>query len=547
MLAAPNLTVDPQLPIAAHQAEIAALIMAHQVVIVAGETGSGKTTQLPKIALALGRRSIGHTQPRRIAARGVATRLAAETGTALGDLVGYQVRFTAETSQQTRLKVMTDGILLAEIAHDKQLRRYDTIIVDEAHERSLNIDFLLGYLKRLLPQRPDLKVIITSATIDTARFAAHFWDAPVVEVSGRGYPIEVRYDPIGDKDQADAIVAALRKLPPDFDTLVFLAGEREIRDAATAVEAARLRGTTVLPLFARLSLAEQTRVFAPHDGRRVVLATNVAETSLTVPGIKAVIDPGFARISRYSSRTKVQRLPIEPISRASADQRAGRCGRVAPGVCVRLYSEEDYLARPAFTEPEILRTNLASVILAMTQAHLGDVAGFPFLDAPDARRVADGVRLLTELGAVVQRPHGLELTRIGRQLATLPIDPALARVVVAGGERGCLREAVIVASALSLQDVRERPLDHREVADAMHARFAAGSDGDIGAWLRLWSYLGEQQRDLTGNQFRKRCAAEFISFKRVREWQDLVSQLRAITRTMKLHANAHPAEPEQVL
>ena len=544
---APDLTVDPSLPIAAHQAEIAALIMGHQVVIVAGETGSGKTTQLPKIALALGRQHIGHTQPRRIAARSVAARLAAETGTTLGDLIGYQVRFTAETSVITRLKVMTDGILLAEIAHDKELRRYDTIIIDEAHERSLNIDFLLGYLKQLLPKRPDLKVIITSATIDTARFAAHFWDAPVVEVSGRGYPIDVRYDPVGDKDQADAIVAALRTLPPGDDTLVFLAGEREIRDAATAIEAAHLRDTTVLPLFARLSLAEQSRVFAPHTGRRVVLATNVAETSLTVPGIRAVIDPGFARISRYSSRTKVQRLPIEPVSRASADQRAGRCGRVAPGVCVRLYSEDDYLTRPAFTEPEILRTNLASVILAMTQARLGDIAGFPFLDSPDARLVADGVRLLNELGAIVQRPHGLALTKIGRQLAELPIDPALARIVVAGGQRGCLREAVIVASAMSIQDVRERPLDHREAADQMHARFGVGSSGDIGAWLELWRYVGDLQRDLSGNQLRKRCAAEFLSFKRVREWQDLVSQLRSITRSMKLHANSRPAEPEQVL
>ena len=589
LASATNLTVDPSLPIAAHQAEIAALIMGHQVVIVAGETGSGKTTQLPKIVLALGRGSIGHTQPRRIAARSVATRLAAETGTQLGDLVGYQVRFVAETSQQTRLKVMTDGILLAEIAHDKQLRRYDTIIIDEAHERSLNIDFLLGYLKQLLPKRPELKVIITSATIDTARFAAHFWDAPVVEVSGRGYPIEVRYDPVGDKDQAEAIVAALRTLPPDYDTLVFLAGEREIRDAATAVEAAHLKDTTVLPLFARLTLAEQSRVFSAHEGRRVVLATNVAETSLTVPGIRAVIDPGFARISRYSSRTKVQRLPIEPVSQASANQRAGRCGRVAPGVCVRLYTEDDYLARPAFTEPEILRTNLASVILAMIQARLGDVAGFPFLDAPDARHVADGVRLLTELGAIVAKPKGMELTKTGRQLAQLPIDPALARVVVAGGDRGCLREAIVVASALSIQDVRERPLDHREVADALHARFGSDAalsqagapalpepdtgparitvhtgwgdykgggrrpgetpapEGDVGAWLRLWDYLGELQRDLGNSQFRKRCAAEFISYARVREWQDLVSQLRGVTKGMKLHANARPAAPEQVV
>jgi len=544
-----DFSIDPELPIAAHQAEIAALILHHQVTIVAGETGSGKTTQLPKICLALRRQSIGHTQPRRIAARSVATRIAAETRTALGELVGYQVRFTTQASTQTRLKVMTDGILLAEIAHDRKLQRYDTIIIDEAHERSLNIDFLLGYLKQLLPNRPDLKVIITSATIDTACFAAHFWDAPIIEVSGRGYPIETRYTPAGDRDQVDAIVEALRKLPPTHDTLVFLAGEREIRDTATAITAARLPNTEVLPLFARLSLAEQTRVFAPHSQRRVVLATNVAETSLTVPGIRAVIDPGFARISRYSARTKVQRLPIEPISRASADQRAGRCGRIAPGTCVRLYSEDDYQARPEFTEPEILRTNLASVILSMTQARLGAMVDFPFIDAPDRRRVADGVRLLTELGAVTERPTGLRLTPIGRQLVHLPIDPALARIVVAGSERGCLREAIIVASALSIQDVRERPLEHREAADTMHARFGDEdkTGGDIAAWLRLWRYLRDAQRDMTGNQFRKLCAREFISYRRVREWQDLVSQLRAITRTMKLHPKATPAPVERVI
>ena len=543
----PNLTIDPSLPIAAHQAEIAALLLAHPVVVVAGETGSGKTTQLPKIALAIGRERIGHTQPRRIAARAVATRLAEETGTRLGDLVGFQVRFTTQATEQTRLKIMTDGILLAEIAHDRQLRRYDTIIIDEAHERSLNIDFLLGYIKQLLPQRPDLKVIITSATIDTERFSHHFGDAPVVEVSGRGYPIEIRYAPAGDRDQTDAIVAALRSLPQGDDTLVFLAGEREIRDTATAIGAARLRDTEVLPLFARLSLAEQTRVFTPHTGRRVVLATNVAETSLTVPGIRCVIDPGFARISRFSARAKVQRLPIEPISRASADQRAGRCGRVSPGICVRLYSEDDYIARPEFTEPEILRTNLASVILAMTQARLGPVAGFPFLDAPDRRRVAEGVRLLTELGAVTEEPHGLRLTAIGRQLAQLPIDPALARIVVAGSKLGCLREATILAAALSIPDVRERPLDHRELADAAHARFGGPDGGDIGATLRLWRYLGDAQRDLSGNQFRKLCGTEFINYLRVREWQDLVSQLRAVTRTMKLHANSAPVPVEQVV
>ena len=552
----PDLAVDPSLPIAAHQAEIAALILGSQVVVVAGETGSGKTTQLPKICLALGRRRIGHTQPRRIAARSVAARLAAETGTTLGGYIGYQVRFTAESDRSTRLKVMTDGILLAEIAHDRLLRRYDTIIIDEAHERSLNIDFLLGYIKQLCPKRPDLKVIITSATIDTARFSQHFGGAPVVEVSGRGYPIEHRYEPIGDKDQADAIVEALRSLPP-HDTLVFLAGEREIRDAAAAIDGARLRDTHVLPLYARLTMEEQARVFAPHEGRRVVLATNVAETSLTVPGIRCVIDPGFARIARYSARAKVLRLPIEPVSRASADQRAGRCGRVAPGICVRLYSEDDYLARPAFTEPEILRTNLASVILAMIQARLGDIADFPFVDPPDRRHVDDGVRLLTELGAVTGDPGHLRLTRIGRRLAELPIDPALARIVIEGDNRSCLREAVIIAAALSVPDVRERPFEHRAEADAAHARFASDAatedqpspdgGGDIAATLRLWRYLADAQRDLSGSQFRKLCRHEYLNYLRVREWQDLVSQLRGVARSLKMHATAEPAPIEAVL
>ncbi|MCL2653201.1 MAG: ATP-dependent RNA helicase HrpA [Propionibacteriaceae bacterium] len=589
----PNLTVDPSLPIAAHQAEIAALILGYPVVIVAGETGSGKTTQLPKIALALGRQNIGHTQPRRIAARSVASRIAEETGTQLGELVGYQVRFVAQTGRATQLKVMTDGILLAEIAHDPLLRHYDTIIVDEAHERSLNIDFLLGFLKQLLERRDDLKVIITSATIDTQRFSRHFGNAPIVEVSGRGYPIEVRYQPVGDADQPDAIVKALRTLPPNDDTLVFLAGEREIRDAAATIEGARLRDTHVLPLYARLTMDEQARIFAPHEGRRVVLATNVAETSLTVPGIRCVIDPGFARIARYSARAKVQRLPIEPISRASADQRAGRCGRVAPGICVRLYSQEDYESRPLFTEPEILRTNLASVILAMTQARLGDIADFPFVDAPDRRHVDEGVRLLAELGAITGGPGDLRLTRIGRRLAELPIDPALARIILEGDARGCLREAIVIAAGLSVPDVRERPFEKREAADISHARFASdealvagvavpepvatpaeparitvhtgwgayrkkgsqkeapppatGTGGDVGAMLRLWAYLGDAQRDLNGSQFRKLCQREFFSYMRVREWQDLVSQLRNLARGMKMHAHAEPAPIDDVL
>ena len=424
-------------------AEITQAIADHQVVIVAGETGSGKTTQLPKMCLDLGRQSIGHTQPRRIAARTVAERIAEELNTTIGDLVGYQVRFTRKASKTTRLKVMTDGVLLAEIRHDRDLRRYDTIILDEAHERSLNIDFLLGYLKSLLPRRSDLKIVITSATIDTERFAAHFSPsdgvgAPIIEVSGRTFPVEVRYRPLladGEADQVGGIIDAIRELSGlgAGDILVFLSGEREIRDAADAIVALKLSSTEVLPLYARLSAAEQHRVFAPHAGRRIVLATNVAETSLTVPGIRYVIDTGLARISRYSARTKVQRLPIEPISQASANQRAGRCGRVAPGTCIRLYGEEDFAGRPPFTEPEILRTNLASVILQMTAAELGDIATFPFVDAPDNSQIKDGLRLLTELGAISEaasrtRPR---LTTIGRRLAALPIDPRLGRMLLA--------------------------------------------------------------------------------------------------------------------
>jgi ATP-dependent helicase HrpA len=556
--------IDPSLPIAAHAAEIAALVAAHPVVIVAGETGSGKTTQLPKICLNLGRRHIGHTQPRRVAARSVAARIALELGEPLGETVGYQVRFTRATSATTQLKVMTDGILLAEIGRDRRLKRYDTIIVDEAHERSLNIDFLLGYLKRLLPQRPDLKVIITSATIDTARFSAHFDDAPVVEVSGRSYPVEVRYRPLDGEDQAAAIVRAIKELRggpchPERqrraqndlsrgDILVFLSGEREIKDAAKAIQGAKFPDVEVLPLFARLSLAEQDRVFTPHAGQRVVLATNVAETSLTVPGVRSVIDAGTARISRYSARTKVQRLPIEPVSQASANQRAGRCGRVAPGVCIRLYSEEDYLARPEFTEPEILRTNLAAVILQMAAARLGDIADFPFVEAPDRSHVTDGLRLLQELGAIEDRSGDVTLTAVGRHLAALPVDPRLGRMMVEGARRGCLKEVITLVAALSIQDVRERPADRREEADTLHARFAEEeSPDDFATLLNLWRYLRQRRRELGSNQFKRLCQREYLNYLRVREWQDLVTQLRDLAKELKLKLNAHPGDHADIL
>ena len=568
MMDAVHLTFDDALPISAAVEEIAATIAAHQVVVVAGETGSGKTTQLPKICLLAGRQRIGHTQPRRIAARSVAERMAEELRSPLGDVVGYQVRFTARTSRQTRVKVMTDGILLAEISHDRDLRRYDTLIIDEAHERSLNIDFLLGYLKQLLPRRPDLKVIVTSATIDTARFSAHFDDAPVIEVSGRTYPVEVRYRPLvgegrPDRDLVDGICDAVTELVtdgPDGDILVFCSGERDIRDAAEAIEGLQLRFTEVLPLYARLTAAEQHRVFTPHPGRRIVLATNVAETSLTVPGIRSVVDPGFARISRYSARTKVQRLPIEAVSQASANQRAGRCGRVAPGVCIRLYSEEDFAARPEFTEPEILRTNLASVILQMADAKLGDIAGFPFVEAPDAAQIGDGMRLLRELGAITEgsaaRRGGLvRLTEVGRKLARLPVDPRLGRMLVEAERQGCLREVEAIVAGLAIQDVRERPADAQDKADAAHRRFwAPVADGeqatpdgsDIAALLRLWRYLRERRRGLSGNAFRRLCRDEYLHFLRVREWQDLHTQLRQLGKDLGMNRNTEPAPLDKV-
>ncbi|MGW4848189.1 ATP-dependent RNA helicase HrpA [Nocardia brasiliensis] len=565
--AVPQIRYPEQLPVTQRRDDIAAAIAAHQVVIVAGETGSGKTTQIPKICLELGRGirgTIGHTQPRRLAARTVAERIAEELGTELGDVVGYTVRFTDHASDRTLIKLMTDGILLAEIQRDRLLRRYDTIIIDEAHERSLNIDFLLGYLKQLLPRRPDLKVIITSATIDPELFARHFADekgtpAPIVEVSGRSYPVELRYRPLSlelpgadeddedttvvDRDPVDAIGDAVTELfaEGDGDVLVFLSGEREIRDAADALRDLKLPRTEILPLYARLSTAEQHRVFAPHPGRRVVLATNVAETSLTVPGIRYVIDPGTARISRYSMRTKVQRLPIEKVSQASARQRAGRCGRVADGICIRLYAEDDFEARPAFTEPEILRTNLAAVILQMTALGLGDIENFPFVEAPDRRAIRDGIALLEELGALGRRTdgksgpetrtddYGLTLTPIGRDMAQLPVDPRMARMLVEAHGTGCLAEVLIIVAALSIQDVRERPAEHQQAADTKHARFVV-EGSDFLAYLRLWDYLTEQRKSLSSNQFRRMCREEFLHYLRIREWQDLHGQLRTITR-----------------
>ena len=553
----PALRYPAELPVSQRKDEIAAAIRDHQVVIVAGETGSGKTTQLPKICLELGRGvtgQIGHTQPRRIAARTVAERIASELGTELGTTVGYKVRFTDTSSDSTLVKVMTDGILLTEMRRDRQLRHYDTLIIDEAHERSLNIDFILGYLKRLLPRRPDLKVIITSATIDPQRFSEHFKElgAPVIEVSGRTYPVEVRYRPLADpddpeeepKDQVQGILDAVTELSAvgPGDILVFLSGEREIRDTADALDG--LAGLEVLPLYARLSAAEQHRVFdrkpgqANHFSRRVVLATNVAETSLTVPGITYVVDPGTARISRYSQRTKVQRLPIEPISQASANQRTGRCGRTSDGVCIRLYTEEDYESRPEFTDPEILRTNLASVILQMAALDLGDMAEFPFVEPPESKNIADGVRLLEELGAFSpghEPGRGrTRLTEVGRRLSRLPVDPRLGRMILEAGRNGCAREVLIITAALSIIDPRERPADARQAADEMHARFAEPGS-DFLAFLNLWDYLRERQSQLSASAFRRLCRREYLHYLRVREWQDVYGQLRQAAADLGIH------------
>ncbi|MDX3549438.1 ATP-dependent RNA helicase HrpA [Streptomyces europaeiscabiei] len=554
----PAVSYPEQLPVSQRKDDIAAAIRDHQVVIVAGETGSGKTTQIPKICMELGRGvrgMIGHTQPRRIAARTVAERVAEELRTPLGEAVGWKVRFTDQVNPDaTFVKLMTDGILLAEIQTDGELRAYDTIIIDEAHERSLNIDFLLGYLAQLLPKRPDLKVVITSATIDPERFSRHFGDAPIVEVSGRTYPVEVRYRPLleeevddADRDQITAICDAVEELQGEGkgDILVFLSGEREIRDTADALIKKQYRFTEVLPLYARLSHAEQHRVFQPHTGRRIVLATNVAETSLTVPGIKYVIDPGFARISRYSHRTKVQRLPIEAISQASANQRKGRCGRTSDGVCIRLYSEDDFEARPEFTDAEILRTNLASVILQMTAAGLGDIEKFPFIDPPDHRNIRDGVQLLQELGALdpAQKDVRKRLTPMGRKLSQLPVDPRLARMVVEADKNGCAREVMVIAAALSIQDPRERPADKQAQADQQHARFK-DETSDFLAYLNLWRYVREQQKERGSSSFRRMCKQEYLNFLRIREWQDIYSQLRTVAKQMDIHPSEDDA-PEQ--
>ncbi len=604
--AVPLLTYPPDLPVAARVGDLAAAIRDNQVVIVAGETGSGKSTQLPKVCLSVGRGvrgMIGHTQPRRIAARALAERIAEETGTDMGGAIGYTIRFGDHTGPNTLVKLMTDGILLAETRHDPLLLGYDTIIIDEAHERSLNIDFLLGYLTNLLPQRLELKVIITSATIDPGRFAAHFTSrgtsAPVVEVSGRSYPVQIRYRPYGPDaasgtdpdtdadsevdtdpdtdpeavarvargsdgviarvtpgptptpDQAQAICAAVDELAHagDGDILVFLSGEREITDTAEALRAhlaSRPLPTEVLPLFGRLSIAEQHRVFSPHTGRRIVLATNVAETSLTVPGIRYVIDPGTARISRYSSRTKVQRLPIEPISRASAGQRAGRCGRVADGICIRLYSEQDFDGRPEFTDPEISRTSLASVILQMASLDLGDIASFPFVDPPDRRQITDGITVLTELGALDRTAPGdrVLLTDVGRSLAALPVDPRLARMIVEADRRGCLAEILVIVAALAIQDVRQYPLEERDRAVAQHSRFVDPTS-DFLALLNLWHYLREQGRARSGNAFRRMCREEYLHYLRIREWQDLHGQLRQVARRLGMAVDASVAGPSE--
>ncbi len=527
------------LPVSERRDDIVAALRDHQVIVVAGETGSGKTTQVPKmvieaLATAIPDRlpRIAHTQPRRIAARAVAERLAQELGVELGHGVGYRVRFTDRTRKDTAITVMTDGVLLASIRRDRLLRQYDAIIIDEAHERSLNIDFLLGYLAWLLPQRPDLKVVVTSATLDTERFSAHFAGAPVIEVSGRAYPVDVRYRPYDDIDEVDAVTSAVDELltDTDGDILVFLTGEREIRDARDALADRLGDRVEIVPLYGRLSADEQHRVFASHERRRVVLSTNVAETSLTVPGIRSVVDAGMVRMSRFSTRLKVQRLPIEPISQASAAQRAGRCGRLGPGVCIRLYSEADLQSRPAYTDPEILRTNLASVLLQMATLGLGDIDDFPFLDPPDRRAIAAGIAILEEVGAL--RPdRGTaslkdRVTDIGRQLARLPVDPRLGRMIVQAEREGCLEDVIVIAAGLAIRDPRERPEDQAGAADASHARFIDPTS-DLLTMLRLWDHLEQAQSGQSSTRFRAQCRREFIHYLRVREWQDLVAQLRS--------------------
>jgi ATP-dependent helicase HrpA len=550
--ALPTVTFPENLPISEKRQALAELIEKHQVVIIAGETGSGKTTQIPKICLEIGRGVrgvIGHTQPRRIAARTVANRIAEELQVPLGASVGYQVRFTDQTDPNTHVKLMTDGILLAEIQNDPLLRQYDTLIIDEAHERSLNIDFLLGYLKQLLPKRPDLKIIITSATINLERFSEHFDNAPYMEVSGRTYPVEVLYRPWQGEleDQTQGILEAIEELMQlskglGGDILVFMSGEREIRETSHAIRKAGFQGLEVLPLYARLNLAEQNRIFQNHKGRRVVLATNVAETSITVPGIRYVIDPGYARISRYSVRTKVQRLPIEPISQASANQRKGRCGRLSEGICIRLYEREDFELRPAFTDPEILRTNLAAVVLQMLALRIGDVRRFPFVDKPDNRQITDGFKLLEELHAVDAKG---ELTAIGRQLNALPLDPRLGRMVIEAQKLGCLQEVLVIVAALTIQDPRERPVEKQQAADEKHRRFRH-EDSDFLAFVNLWNYVEEQRQELSQNQWRKQCGKEFLNFMRLREWRELHHQLRVTVKQLGFKQNQEPASYEQV-
>ncbi|SMF33652.1 ATP-dependent helicase HrpA [Alteromonadaceae bacterium Bs31] len=550
--ALPSISFDDNLPISAKRDSIAELIEANQVLVLAGETGSGKTTQIPKICLQLKRGlrgMIGHTQPRRIAARTVASRIADELNVKLGTTVGYQVRFNDHSNENTLVKLMTDGILLAEIQQDPLLLKYDTLIIDEAHERSLNIDFLLGYLRGLLQKRPELKLIVTSATIDLEKFSKHFNNAPIIEVSGRTYPVETIYRPwdIEHDDVTEGIVGCVDEIVKSSrsragDILIFLSGEREIRETSHALKKAGFNHLDVLPLYARLSLAEQNRVFQSHAGRRVVLATNVAETSLTVPGIRYVIDPGRARISRYSVRTKVQRLPIEAISQASANQRKGRCGRVAEGICYRLYDEDDFNSRPEFTDPEIQRTNLAAVILQMLQLKIGDIRKFPFVDKPENRLISDGFKLLEELQAVDKK--GV-ITKLGRQLHSLPVDPRLSRIIVEAKKYACVKEALIIVSGLSIQDPRERPADKRQAADEKHRRFW-DEESDFIAYIKLWDYLEEQRQELTRSQFQKMCKKEFINYLRVREWRDLHHQLRLALKTLGLKENSEPSNYESI-
>lgn len=547
----PTLEYPEQLPVVQQRDVLIDAIASHQVVIIAGETGSGKTTQLPKICLELGRGVrglIGHTQPRRLAARSVAQRIAEELNEPLGKSVGYKVRFDEQFSREGYVKLMTDGILLNEIQHDPWLNDYDTLIIDEAHERSLNIDFILGYLKQLLPRRPDLKLIITSATIDPERFAKHFNDAPVFEVSGRTFPVEMRYRPLLDeegeatRDLEQGILDAIDELVAEGglgDILIFMNGEREIRDLTQTLNRQQYRDTEILPLYARLAGHEQQRIFSRHSGRRIVIATNVAETSLTVPGIRYVIDPGTARLSRYSARAKVQRLPIEAISQASARQRAGRCGRVAAGICIRLYSEEDFNQRPAFTDPEILRTNLASVILQMASLGLGEIEAFPFVEPPDTRNISDGINLLQELGAVTAKQRHVRLTKLGRELSRLPIDPRLGRMLLEARQQACLEEITVIVAALSIQDPRERPLEKQQAADQAHSKWR-DKESDFNALVNLWQGLREARGERSANQFRHWCRDQFINYLRVREWQDLYSQLRGQMRELGGRYNREP-------